>query len=142
MARRLGHVEYRRQRGDVPEISELALNVDLLIEGNEKNLLDTLLHEMAHVEAWVLHGHRGHGAVWRRIAARVGCEVRALSWVRIRRRKDGDVPHVPDLEKLLERARGSAPPGAWRPDQHALIALSRAPRSPVGSANATTPQPI
>lgn len=113
MARRFGHVEYRRRAG-ARQISELALNVDLLIHGNEKHLLDTLLHEMAHVEAWVLHGHRGHGATWKRIARRVGCEVRALSWVRIRRRREGDVADVPDLDALLARARRNAPAGSWR----------------------------
>jgi len=112
MARQFGHVEYRRTRGATRGIGELALNLDLLIRGNERHLLDTLLHEMAHVEAWVVHGHRGHGAVWRRSARRVGCEVRALSWVRIRR-KNSDPDHVPDLPLLLDRARRNAP-GAWR----------------------------
>jgi hypothetical protein len=113
MARRFGHVEYRRTRGTTREIGELAINLGLLIRGNERHFLDTLLHEMAHVEAWVLHGHRGHGAVWRRAARRVGCEVRALSWVRIRRRNI-DPDHVPDVADLLERARRNAP-AAWRP---------------------------
>lgn len=112
MARRFGHVEYRRTRGTAREIGELALNIDLLIRGNERHLLDTLLHEMAHVEAWVVHGYRGHGAIWRRAAHRVGCEVRALSWVRIRKKRD-DPDHVPDLENLLERARRNAP-AAWQ----------------------------
>jgi hypothetical protein len=112
MARRFGHVEYKRTRGSTREIGELALNVHLLIRGNERHFLDTLLHEMAHVEAWVLHGHRGHGVVWRQAAHRVGCEVRALSWVRIRRKTD-DPDHVPDLDRLLERARRNAP-AAWQ----------------------------
>jgi len=112
MARRFGHVEYRRTRGDVREIGELALNLDLLIRGNERHLLDTLLHEMAHVEAWVVHGHRGHGVIWRRAARRVRCEVHALSWVRIRKKSD-DPDHVPDLEAMLDRARRNAP-DAWR----------------------------
>ena len=109
MARRFGHVEYRRVRGEAREIAELALNVDLLIGGNERHLLDTLLHEMAHVEAWVIHGHRGHGAVWRRIARRLGCEVRALSWVRLRRPRNAGRDHVPDVAALLGRARKHAP---------------------------------
>jgi hypothetical protein len=114
MARRYGHVEYRHVNGQAPCISELALNVDLMLPGNERHLLDTLVHEMAHVEAWVLHGQRGHGPIWRRIARRAGCEVRALSHVRIRRRRDADPGHVPDLGRLLARARRSAAAGAWR----------------------------
>lgn len=114
MARRFGHVEYRRVKGAGREIAELALNLDLLIEGNERHLLDTLLHEMAHVEAWVVHGHRGHGAVWRQIARRVGCEVRALSWVRIRRRRGTEPGHVPEIDRLLSMARRHASPGARR----------------------------
>ncbi len=112
MARRFGHVEYRRARGTTREIGELALNIHLLIRGNERHFLDTLLHEMAHVEAWVVHGHRGHGVIWRRAARRVRCEVRALSWVRIRKKSD-DPDHVPDLEAILDRARRNAP-DAWR----------------------------
>ena len=118
MARRFGHVEYRRVRGEAREIAELALNADLLIAGNERHLLDTLLHEMAHVEAWVIHGHRGHGAVWRRCARRLGCEVRALSWVRIRRPRNAGRDHVPDLAALLALARGKAPASRQLPDTH------------------------
>jgi hypothetical protein len=111
MARRFGHVEYRRTRGTAREIGELAINIDLLIGGNERHLLDTLLHEMAHVEAWVVHGQRGHGPRWRTIAQRVGCEVRALSRVRIRRRNP-DPGRVPEVAVLLDRARRNAP-SAW-----------------------------
>lgn len=99
MSRRFGHVYY----GVGPEgdrlIEELALNVDLMIEGNETHLLDTLLHEMAHAEAWLLHGHREHGAAWRTVAQRVGCEARACSTVRIRRRRGAHTPitRVPRL---------------------------------------------
>jgi len=106
MVRRFGHVEYGRNRGGVRRIVEIALNIDLLLEENERHLVDTLLHEMAHVEAWVILGHRGHGEPWRRVAARVGCEVNAASRVRLRRRRNGsDVTRVPDLDALLEIAR-------------------------------------
>lgn len=90
MKRRFGHVQYGRNGGRTVE--EIALNVDLLMPGNERHLLDTLLHEMAHMEAWLVHGHREHGPVWRAIARRVDCEPRACSRVRIRRRKRADAP--------------------------------------------------
>jgi hypothetical protein len=90
MKRRFGHVQYGRNGGRTVE--EIALNVDLLLPGNERHLLDTLLHEMAHVEAWLVHGHREHGPVWRAIARRVDCEPRACSRVRIRRRRRSDAP--------------------------------------------------
>jgi hypothetical protein len=79
--------------------TQLALNIDLLLPGNEKALLDTMLHEMAHVEAWLVHGHREHGRIWRDVARRVGCEAKACTHMRMRRRKGGDaVTHVPKLK--------------------------------------------
>lgn len=90
MKRRFGHVQYGRAGGRTVE--EIALNVDLLLPGNERHLLDTLVHEMAHMEAWLVHGHREHGHVWRAIARRVGCEPRACSRVRIRRRRRAEAP--------------------------------------------------
>jgi predicted SprT family Zn-dependent metalloprotease len=103
MIRRFGHVEYHRRRQDARAIAEIAINIDLLLEGNERPLIDTLLHEMAHIEAWIVHGHRGHGEPWERIAERVGCEVNSHSHVRIRRRRNGaDVTRVPDLDALIE----------------------------------------
>jgi hypothetical protein len=97
MKRRFGHVQYGRNGGRTVE--EIALNVDLMLPGNERHLLDTLLHEMAHVEAWVEYGHREHGPVWRAIARRVECEPRACSRVRIRRRSRAAAPAtgVPSL---------------------------------------------
>lgn len=99
MSRRFGHVYYGVERGGDRLIEEIALNVDLMIEGNERHLLDTLLHEMAHAEAWLLHGHREHGEAWRTVALRVGCEPRACSMVRIRRRRGAHTPvtRVPRL---------------------------------------------
>jgi predicted SprT family Zn-dependent metalloprotease len=79
-----------------------ALNVDLMLETKEQALVDTLLNDMAHAEAWLMHGHRGHGGVWRAIARRVGCEARACSDMRIRRRRrNTDLTRVP----LLPAAR-------------------------------------
>ena len=99
MRRRFGHVHYGRDDDGVRNVEEIALNLDLMIRGNEKHFLDTLLHEMAHVEAWVLHGHRDHGPVWRCIAQRVGCEPNACSTVRIRRRLRRS-PHVTSVPRL------------------------------------------
>jgi hypothetical protein len=107
MSRRFGHVHYGRMPDGRRFVEEIALNVDLMIRGNEKHFLDTLLHEMAHVEAWVLHGHRDHGPLWRCIAERVGCEPNACSAVRIRRRhrRAPQVTSVPRVN-VLERAVG------------------------------------
>lgn len=106
MTRRFGHVEYRRGRSGERRIVEIALNIDLLLEANERHLVDTLLHEMAHVEAWVVFGHRGHGEPWRRVAQRVCCEVNAASRMRLRRRrKSEEVKRIPDLDAFLEAAR-------------------------------------
>lgn len=101
MTRRLGHVHYGRNP-EQRSVIEIALNVDLLLPGNEQALVDTLLHEMAHAEAWLAHGHRGHGRTWRRIAARVGCDARACSDMRIRRRRRGTpaTERVPELMLL------------------------------------------
>jgi hypothetical protein len=98
MSRRFGHVSYARTAAGDRKVAELALNIDLLLPGNEKALVDTLLHEMAHVEAWLVHGHREHGRIWRTIARRVGCEAKACTHMRLRRRKGGDdVTNVPVL---------------------------------------------
>ncbi|MEO5511509.1 MAG: SprT family zinc-dependent metalloprotease [Longimicrobiales bacterium] len=95
MSRRLGHVSYTTTHGE-RAVLEIALNVDLMLDGNERALEDTLLHEMAHAEAWLLHAHRGHGGVWRAIARRVGCEARACSDMHIRRRRwNSDLTRVP-----------------------------------------------
>lgn len=99
MSRRFGHVYYATARGGARVIEEVALNVDLMMEGNEAHLLDTLLHEMAHAEAWIEHGHKDHGEPWRDVARRVGCEAKACSFVRIRRRRGSKTPvtRVPRL---------------------------------------------
>jgi hypothetical protein len=105
MSRRLGHVSYTTNRGE-RAVLEIALNVDLILDGNEQALLDTLLHEMAHAEAWLMHAHRGHGGVWRGIAKRVGCEARACSDMHIRRRRrNTDLTRVPALLRIELGAR-------------------------------------
>lgn len=64
-------------------VMELAISADLLRPANRAALRDTMLHEMAHAEAWLRHGHKGHGRPWRRIAERVGCRPRAVNDVRV-----------------------------------------------------------
>jgi hypothetical protein len=98
MSRRFGHVSYACTTRGERRVAELALNIDLLLPGNEKALIDTMLHEMAHVEAWLVHGHREHGRIWREVARRVGCEAKACTHMRLRRRRDGaPVTNVPLL---------------------------------------------
>lgn len=93
MTRSLGTISYGKSveatgGGGGREVREIALSADLLLEGNETVLEETLLHEMAHAEAWLLHGHRGHGLIWRRIARRVGCTPRARTRQPLSRRGD------------------------------------------------------
>jgi hypothetical protein len=102
MSSRFGHVEYV-WRGERRWVEEIALNIDLMLAGNEKHLFDTLVHEMAHLEAWLEHGHRHHGPVWRAIAERVGCEPTACTAVQIRRRRRGSLIPVTRIPKVDER---------------------------------------
>src|SRR5690606_17531903 len=109
-------------------VLEIALNVDLMLRANDRHRLDTLLHEMAHAEAYLLHGERGHGAHWRRIARRVSCEPRACSDVRIarRRRRADPVTRVPPPEQRL-------------PDGTLLPAVVAAPPAPAAAAGPPAP---
>ncbi|NIP78304.1 MAG: hypothetical protein GWM90_03535, partial [Gemmatimonadetes bacterium] len=71
MTRSLGTIRYGRgtdagegaagRVGAGRTVAEIAISAQLLEPGNRAVLEDTLLHEMAHAEAWLLHGHRGHG---------------------------------------------------------------------------------
>jgi hypothetical protein len=101
MKSRLGHVRYHTNAAGERMVLELALNIHLLLPGNEAVLLDTVLHEMTHIEAWLRFGERGHGRSWKEIANRVGCEATACSTQPIRRRR-GRVPvnEVPDRAHL------------------------------------------
>lgn len=97
MRRRLGHVRCHLTDAGTRVVVELALNIDLMAEGNERQLRETMLHELAHVEAWLEHGDRGHGAHWRRIARRLGCEPRACTRtpVPLRRPRSAPTTRVP-----------------------------------------------
>jgi predicted SprT family Zn-dependent metalloprotease len=101
MRSRLGHIRYHTTSSGERIVLELALNIHLMLPGNEAVLLDTLLHEMTHMEAWLAHGERAHGADWKAIAKRVGCEATACSTQVIRRRRKGHpVTCVPDRRHL------------------------------------------
>jgi predicted SprT family Zn-dependent metalloprotease len=101
MRSRLGHIRYHTTSNDERIVLELALNIHLMLPGNEAILMDTLLHEMTHMEAWLVHGERAHGADWKAIARRVGCEATACSTQVIRRRRKGKpVICVPDRRFL------------------------------------------
>lgn len=89
MTRSLGTISYEgSDDGDGPRaVREIAISADLLRPANRALLEDTLLHEMAHAEAWIVHGHRRHGGIWRAIAERVGCTPRALIHARVKGRR-------------------------------------------------------
>jgi hypothetical protein len=114
MSRRFGHVSYARTTQGERKVAELALNIDLLLPGNERALIDTLLHEMAHIEAWLIHAHREHGGIWRGIARRVGCEAKACTHMRLRRRRSAapviDVPvlHLPAAPQPMVPAKSAS----------------------------------
>jgi hypothetical protein len=78
-------------------VVEIALNVDLMLDGNDSERVDTLLHEMAHAADYLLTGRRGHGASWREWARKVGCQPGRLydRPVRTRRRRTAPVTRVP-----------------------------------------------
>lgn len=97
MRTRLGHM-----RGHVAEgrryVVEIALSVDLMLEGNGRCRIDTLLHEMAHAADWLVDGGRGHGSSWKTWAGRAGCVPRACTGMApVRRRAREPVRRVPPL---------------------------------------------
>ena len=96
MTRRLGHMAPGDGTG-APWIREIALNVDLMLAGNDALRVDTMLHEMAHAQEYLTHGSFGHGPAWRKIARRVGCEPRACRDAALERRPRGQrtVTRVP-----------------------------------------------
>lgn len=92
MRRRLGHFRYYSSPAGTRVVVEIAINIDLMAAGSEQQLRDTLLHEMAHVEAWLEYGDRGHGPDWRRIARRFGCVPRACTAAPVALRQPGSLP--------------------------------------------------
>jgi hypothetical protein len=101
----LGHMLPGRDQKGGHVVMELALNVDLLLEGNGAERMDTLLHEMAHVAEWVLEGSYGHGATWKRWARHAGCRAESCydRPVVRRRRRHERVTRVPPLPPALRR---------------------------------------
>jgi hypothetical protein len=93
-------------RNGVRFIVELALNVDLMLEGNGRERIDTLVHEMAHGAEWLFDGEIGHGPGWRHWARYAGCSEKACADEPIRRRVPGH-PHATRVPRL--------PAGAWTP---------------------------
>ncbi len=95
----LGHMLPGEDETSGRYVEEIALNVDLMLEGNGAERIDTLLHEMAHVAAYLACGHRGHGPSWREWAARAGCRPTTLydRPVVFRRRRRDRVTRVPPL---------------------------------------------
>lgn len=89
-------------------VEEIALNVDLMLEENGAERIDTLLHEMAHVADYLESGGHGHGAGWRAWAVRAGCRPTRLydRPVAVRRRRCDKVDRVPPLPVALARLIG------------------------------------
>lgn len=90
-------------------VVEIALNVDLMLEGNGAERVDTLLHEMAHAADYVVNGNRDHGRTWREWASRVGCTPETLydRPVHRRARRSDAVDRVPPLPPALLARRAS-----------------------------------
>ncbi len=84
-------------------VVEIALNVDLMLEANGAERVDTLLHEMAHAADYLVHGNRDHGRTWRDWATRVGCTAETLydRPVHRRARRRDAVDRVPPLPSAL-----------------------------------------
>lgn len=88
-------------------VVEIALNVDLMLEGNGAERVDTLLHEMAHAADYLVNGKRDHGPSWREWASRVGCTPEALYDRPVHRRpvRSAAVDRVPPLPTVLQARR-------------------------------------
>ena len=80
-------------------VLEIAINVDLMLRGNGRERLDTLVHEMAHAADWLFSGGEGHGESWRRWAERARCQTVTCTSDPIVERRDRTkrVKRVPPL---------------------------------------------
>ena len=70
---RLGHM-VPGLSGGKRVVLEIALNVDLMLQGNGRERVDTLVHEMAHSADWIFDGGEGHGHTWLKWAQRARCQ--------------------------------------------------------------------
>jgi hypothetical protein len=105
MTASLGHMIPGKDRRRGRYVVEIALNVDLMLEGNGAERMDTLLHEMAHVADYLFDGNYGHGDSWKKWARHAGCRAETKydrPVVRRRRRKE-PVTRVPPLPLALRR---------------------------------------
>ncbi len=93
-------------RNGIRRVVEIALNVDLMLEGNGRERIDTLVHEMAHAAAWLFSGGLDHGPSWRRWARHAGCGETACAVRPIRRRARG-VRQVTRVPRLPAAARAA-----------------------------------
>jgi hypothetical protein len=86
-------------------VGEIALNVDLMLERNGPERIDTLLHEMAHAADYLESGNRGHGESWQAWARKVGCKPSRIYEhpVAGRRRRSDRVVRVPPLPEAVAR---------------------------------------
>ena len=89
--------------GDARSVTEIALNVDLMLAGNGAQRVDTLLHEMAHAADYLESGAYDHGKSWRAWARKAGCRPTRLydRHVRQRSRRSDVVTRVPSLPPAL-----------------------------------------
>ncbi len=119
MTSRLGQMIPGLKNG-VPCVVEIALNVDLLLEGNGRERLDTLVHEMAHAAAYLYDGDRGHGEAWQAWARHARCSPTACSTNRIRRRRRRSQPvtRVPPLPAAI---RQPAQLSLFEPDREGAL---------------------
>ena len=101
----LGHMVPAGDATGTRRVEEIALNLDLMLERNGAERIDTLLHEMAHVADYLESGHLGHGASWRSWAEHAGCRPERLydRPVACRRRRRDPVRRVPLLPDTLAR---------------------------------------
>ena len=94
-------------RNGVRYVRELTLTVDLMLEGNGRERIDTLVHEMAHAADWLFRGKLDHGPSWRAWARYAGCKDTACADEPIRRRGRRAVT-VTRVPRLPEAARAVA----------------------------------
>jgi len=105
MTSRLGQMTPGMRNG-ARHVVEIALNVDLMLEGNGRERIDTLLHEMAHVAHYLFDGGLDHGPMWRAWARYAGCKETTCADQPIRRRARGErqVTRVPPLPEAARAA--------------------------------------